>query len=212
MESTTRKRGRPPLFDRGDALAAATRLFRAQGYEATSIGQLTAAMGLRSGSLYAAFGDKKALFTEVVAVFECSPVGGFVHAALEDEATAVGAATRILRDAAALFTSPDAGERSLTYEARSGAAIRDAEVARLIRQLRQADVDAMSRRFARARDEGELPEDADPQLLSAFVATILHGLAARAAEGAPTTELLEMVELALSGWPGGSAHSVPRRV
>ncbi|TPW77466.1 TetR/AcrR family transcriptional regulator [Schumannella soli] len=206
MESTTRKRGRPPLFDRDHALAAATRLFRAQGYEATSIAQLTAAMGLRAGSLYAAFGDKKTLFGEVVAVFECSPVGGFVHAALEDEPTALGAATRTLRDAAALFTSPDTGERSLTYESGSGAAIRDAEVAQMVQQLRQADVDAMSRRFVRARDEGELPADADPEMLAGFVATLLHGLAARAAEGASTAELLAVADLALASWPAGSAR------
>lgn len=75
----------------------------------------------------------------------------------------------------------------------------------MIRQLRQADVDAMSRRFVRARDEGELPADADPEVLAGFVATLLHGLAARAAEGASNAELLAVVDLALKAWPATAA-------
>lgn len=201
METTERKRGRPPQFDRDDALAAATRLFWAQGYEATSIAQLTAAMGLRAGSLYASFGDKKSLFKEVVAAFECSPVGGFVHAALRGERRVDDAVRRILRDAAALFTSPDPATRSLTYSAGSGAAGKDEEAAGLLRSLREADVDAMRRRFLAARDSGELPASADPAALATLIAALIHGLAARAAEGASEAELQAAAEFALTGWP-----------
>lgn len=202
METTARRRGRPPQFDRDDALAAATRLFWAQGYEATSIAQLTSAMGLRAGSLYASFGDKKSLFKEVVAAFECSPVGGFVHAALRGERHVDEAVWRILRDAAALFTSPDPAARSLTYSAGSGAAGKDEEAASLLRSLREADVDAMRRRFLVARDGGELPATADPAALATLIAALVHGLAARAAEGASEAELLAAAEIALTGWPG----------
>lgn len=59
---TSRTRGRPREFDMDDALDKAIRVFREQGYNATSIGDLGAAMGLAAGSLYKAFKDKRAIF------------------------------------------------------------------------------------------------------------------------------------------------------
>jgi AcrR family transcriptional regulator len=57
-----RVRGRPREFDMDDALDHAIRIFRERGYNATSIGDLTDAMGLASGSLYKAFRDKREMF------------------------------------------------------------------------------------------------------------------------------------------------------
>src|ERR671915_96387 len=61
---------RPRSFDRDVALEKAMLLFWEKGYEETSIGDLTKAMGIAAPSLYAAFGDKRALFDEAVALYE----------------------------------------------------------------------------------------------------------------------------------------------
>src|SRR5690349_1930100 len=61
-----RSRGRPREFEREAALAHATRLFWSKGFEATSIADLTKAMGIGSPSLYAAFGSKEALYAEAL--------------------------------------------------------------------------------------------------------------------------------------------------
>ena len=55
-------RGRPREFDTDAALDAAIRVFSERGYSAASIGELTAATGLASGSVYKAFGDKRGVF------------------------------------------------------------------------------------------------------------------------------------------------------
>jgi len=61
-DDTPRKRGRPRSFDPGDALKAATERFRTHGYAGTSLDDLVDATGLARPSLYAAFGDKRALY------------------------------------------------------------------------------------------------------------------------------------------------------
>src|SRR3569623_3226454 len=61
-----RRRGRPHAFDPDAALDAAMRLFWRHGYDGTSLADLTAAMGVSAPSLYAAFGNKQALFRAVI--------------------------------------------------------------------------------------------------------------------------------------------------
>jgi len=53
---------RPRKFDEGDALDAAIERFWQQGYQGTTIRDLTAVMKMTSASLYNAFGDKRTLF------------------------------------------------------------------------------------------------------------------------------------------------------
>lgn len=60
-------RGRPRAFDADEVLDRAMLLFRQKGYHATSIGDLSQAMQLTTGSIYKAFTDKRTLFADVFA-------------------------------------------------------------------------------------------------------------------------------------------------
>jgi AcrR family transcriptional regulator len=57
---------RPRTFDPDEALDLARDVFWQKGFQGTSLDDITAATGLNKPSLYAAFGDKNALFLKVL--------------------------------------------------------------------------------------------------------------------------------------------------
>jgi AcrR family transcriptional regulator len=67
--------GRPRSFDAGRALDRALQVFWRKGYEGTSLSDLTEAVGVNRPSLYAAFGDKKALFRKALDRYVTGPGG-----------------------------------------------------------------------------------------------------------------------------------------
>src|SRR6266566_10166481 len=70
---TRKRRGRPRHFDVDEALDRAMRLFWRKGYQATSVSDLTTAMGIKRASLYAAFGSKEALFRKALERYGAGP-------------------------------------------------------------------------------------------------------------------------------------------
>jgi AcrR family transcriptional regulator len=67
---TAAAKGRPREFCVDQALAAALGVFWAKGYESASMADLTEAMGITKPSLYAAFGNKEALFHKALELYE----------------------------------------------------------------------------------------------------------------------------------------------
>src|SRR5579883_1226199 len=66
QKSAPAKRGRPRAYDEETALAQAMRVFWTGGYAATSLDELSAATRMNRPSLYAAFGDKQALYRTLI--------------------------------------------------------------------------------------------------------------------------------------------------
>ena len=99
-------RGRPREFDADEALLAALRLLWRQGYEATSMSELTEAMGLSRSSLYATFGNKHDVLLAAVERY----VEGCLADLDEIAATAPDPATAVRRMLARI-AEPDDGDR-----------------------------------------------------------------------------------------------------
>ncbi|WP_217999923.1 TetR/AcrR family transcriptional regulator [Nocardia veterana] len=195
-------RGRPRTFDRAEALAVATRLFWERGYHATSLSDLTAAMGIRSASLYKAFGDKEALFREVVDAYAATPTAQFAHRALDEERSARAAFARILREAALNYTDRDRHPPGcLVITAATNITEQDSAIEAYLRGLRNANLATFRSRLAAAREDGELPGDTDVDALANYFATVIQGLSQRARDGADGATLAQVAELAMSAWP-----------
>ncbi|MBV9529455.1 MAG: TetR/AcrR family transcriptional regulator [Sphingomonas sp.] len=193
-------KGRPREFDVDEALAAALRVFWSKGYEAASLTDLTEAMGITRPSLYAAFGNKEALFRKALDLYEQEKLA-YIGEALKAP-TSREVAERLLRGALAMQTSdcePKGCMRVLTSVSCSPEA--DSIRADLMAR-RQSSQRALCDRMQRARDEGDLPEGTDVDGLCAYLGAVLGGMSIQASGGAPRAQLESLVETALGMWPG----------
>src|SRR5215212_1579071 len=81
--------GRPREFDIDQALDRALKVFWRKGYEGASLPALTKAMGINRPSLYAAFGNKEALFRQAIDRYIDGPAAHAREALNESSARAV---------------------------------------------------------------------------------------------------------------------------
>ena len=195
-----RGRGRPREFDREAALAQATRLFWSKGYEATSISDLTKAMGIGSPSLYAAFGSKEALYAEALRYYrdhyETLFWGNF-HSA----ATAREAVQSLLMDSAAAMSGCSADIPSGCMVALSSVGSEGHEkLGELVHSARAGGHERVKARIEQAIADGELPDTADAQALACFVLTVQSGMSILARDGASRTALEDAARIAMTGW------------
>ncbi|MGW5653315.1 TetR/AcrR family transcriptional regulator [Streptomyces humi] len=201
---TTTKRGRPRSFDREVALVQATLLFWQHGYEGTSVADLTAAMGVSPPSLYAAFGDKRALFTEVVDRYG-STFGAFMGNALAEESDARTGFARMLDEAAVSYTDPTHPAGCLVISAATNYSPATADVERDLRTRRAANIGSFEERLNEAKALGSLPAGTDTRALAVYFAAVVQGLSQQARDGATTEELRRVAAYAMAVWPDPSS-------
>lgn len=198
-QNATAARGRPRAFDMEQALDRALELFWRQGYEGTSISDLTKAMGINPPSLYAAFGSKEELFRKALDRYERT------HASFWGEAlrapTARQAVERLLYDTADRLADKGSPAGCLLVQG----ALCGGEACQTVKQelasRREAGIAHIRERLKRAKREGELPKSADPAALALFIATVIHGMSVEAAGGATRAELRRVAGMALKAWP-----------
>ncbi|MFB7507227.1 TetR/AcrR family transcriptional regulator [Streptomyces broussonetiae] len=198
QDGARRTRGRPRSFDRATALEKALMAFWEHGYEATSVSDLTRIMGIGAPSLYAAFGDKRSLFEEVVRVYTDTH-GAFGDRALAEEPTARAAVERMLREAAAEYTDPAHPYGCLVVHAATNCS--SAEVEGLLRERRNANIAAFATRIRADVAAGLLPAGTDAGALARHTGAMIQGMSQQARDGASREDLEALAEIAMAIWP-----------
>lgn len=181
-------RGRPRAFDRDEALAKAQALFHLKGYDALSVADLTAAIGIKPPSFYAAFGSKAALYAEALRLYEKNE-GLDVASALAEGVPLSDGIADILRQAADAYVSGDA-RGCMVIEGARGTIDPDAGAEARARM-------EASRRFIRDRIAARGSLQAD--LLADYIMTAFAGLSASARNGMLAERLRVIAAMAADG-------------
>jgi AcrR family transcriptional regulator len=174
-------------------------VFWGQGYEGASLADLTEAMGISRKSMYAAFGNKEQLFRKVLQRYTEGP-GAYVAQALQAP-TAREVAAVFLTGSVRANTRPGCPTGCLGVQG----ALAVGETGRVARDTltgwRAQGQVHLRDRFQQAVEEGDLPADADPELIARYVMTIANGIAVQAAGGATCEDLQRVADAALRIWP-----------
>lgn len=177
------------------------RLFWERGYAATSVADLVEAIGINTPSLYAAFGDKKALFRAAVDRYQ-SGEGSFALAALRDEPTARAAIRRLLHDAADRFSDPSCPPGCMVVLAGTNCPQEASDIADDLAARRRMVEALLRTRIEAGMALGELRPDADAAELAAFYAAVFQGMSIQARDGASNERLQRVADRAVAAWPG----------
>ncbi|MBB3425370.1 MULTISPECIES: TetR/AcrR family transcriptional regulator [Rhizobium] len=195
--SSPRKRGRPPAFDRETVLAAARDTFWQHGYDGSSIADLTAAMGITPQSLYAAFGSKAELYRETLDQYRRMPRPEPGNP-FQDKIDTVTAFERFLTNSAKIFTAPEHPKGCMISTAVLNCAEENEPIAHHVASMRLQTLDIFTARIERGIAEGDIRPEANPRSLARFLGAIVQGMSVQARDGATTDELLALLSHALS--------------
>ena len=192
-------KGRPREFCTEAALSAALRVFWSKGYEGASMADLTGAMGITRPSLYAAFGNKEALFHKALDLYEAEKLE-YTRVAL-DQPTARGVAEYFMRGALETQTSTcdPKGCLGVIHSMACGAEAESIKADVLAR--RASSQAALVERFEQARRDGDLPAHVDVAGLTSYLYALLQGMAVQAGSGASRADLERLVDTSLAVWP-----------
>ena len=195
--------GRPREFDREAALEAAMLLFWRKGFAATSMNDLCDAMGVRSPSLYAAFGSKEALYLEAAEHYVRTQ-GPRVWDPLAEGATARASIENLLISGAGHL--PKSRATPAGCMAMLGAVGDEwpAAIVRVVKKVRLEMLGKLRSRLEGAVAQGELPALTDVDGLSRFYLGVLEGMAIQAQDGATQAELRGVAAAAMASWPRDS--------
>ncbi|HVW80832.1 MAG TPA: helix-turn-helix domain-containing protein [Mycobacteriales bacterium] len=179
--------GRPRAFDTDQALSRARDLFWSKGYGATSVQDLVDQLKLQRGSLYAAFGDKRALYLRAVALYAREN-----HERLERLLSVdpiLPTIRQLLLEPGMLTGAPElssGGRRGCLLGNTAAELLPDDEAAaELVANAYRATVQTFTTALRRSQHNGEVTSDTTPEAQAQLLLLLFQGaaLVGRAGEG-----------------------------
>jgi AcrR family transcriptional regulator len=192
-----KRRGRPRAYQPEIALGKALDLFRKDGFAATSLDDLSAATGMNRPSLYGAFGDKRELYIKSYQRYRADARAAMIDI-FRDQLPIRKRLERIYAAALDIYLSGEAGPRGcFTVMTAASEAVADPDIRKLVLEGFSELDKAFATCFRLAKENGELPETADPVVLAQLASATIHTIAIRGRAQVPRKELEAIVKGAI---------------
>ena len=197
QKKVSRTRGRPRAYDPDAALTGARDAFWRQGYSGTSLEVLSDATDMNRPSMYAAFGDKRALYLQTLDRYTAE-ANKLTERALDRGHSLAEGLRRFYDNALAIYFESGGPPRGCyligTATTEAGG---DPEVgAKLLESLRGFER-AIEERIRDAKMSGELDAAADPAALAMIASAVLHSVAVRSRAGESRASLRALTDTAI---------------
>jgi AcrR family transcriptional regulator len=192
-----RTRGRPKAYDPEQALSNATNAFWEHGFSGTSVDVLSDVTDMNRPSMYAAFGDKRALYLRTLERYtENAKVA--MQEALDPKRPLQEGLRAMFDQALKLYVSNSKGARGcyLIGTAATEAASDD-DIRKVLHESLRSFETLLVARFEEAIKSGELPDSADADGLAITASAFLHSLAVRARAGDSRAKLKSLIDIAI---------------
>ena len=175
-------------------------VFWRKGFAAASMNDLCEAMGIRSPSLYAAFGSKEALYLEAIQHYVRTVVPPVWNKLAEGATARAGIEELLLAGAEGL---PESGATPAGCMAILAAVGEEwpVAIADVTRKVRLELLGLLRSRLETAVAKGELPVSTDVDRLGRLYLSIFQGMAIQARDGATVAQLRGLAEAAMAAWP-----------
>ena len=194
-------KGRPRKFDVEKALESAMLVFWRNGYEGSSLSELTAAMKINRPSLYGTFGDKEKLFYQALDRYltDYGIAGVKQLAAYSDIRDAIAAFLNcIAKQLTDSNLPPGCLIANSTLECGGK---RFENIGRRLSQCHRETEAALHSRLKLAQDMGQISEEEDIQALAQFFTTTMLGMGVMARTNSNPEVIQQLAKTALRALP-----------
>ncbi|MBE9030512.1 helix-turn-helix transcriptional regulator [filamentous cyanobacterium LEGE 11480] len=183
-------------FDTDVALDAAMQAFWLGGYEATSMADLMAAMGLNKGSIYKAFNDKHSLFMLALRQY-LDQSNAFSRQCLEDAVSPKAGVADLLHTIVAQRGNDQARRGCFMLNSLVELAPHDEAVRTLLEAHLSHKQTMLAGAIAKGQSLGEFRADIPAADLSLMVLNLLQSLVIRSKGGVAVAALQQQVDILL---------------
>jgi len=175
----------------------ATETFWRGGYSGTSLDEVAAATGMNPPSLYAAFGNKRAIYLEALARYWQRSLAATRKALAKDRPLRESLMLTYEAALSMYFSGEGRALGCFVIGTAVAEAVDDPDIRRSVAAgLHAIDAD-FEARLGTARERGEINHDADPAALAVLASATMHTIAIRARAGVPRSELREVARKAV---------------
>lgn len=178
-----------------EAIDIALRLFWKQGYDRTSVNDLSAALGVGPSSLYNAFGSKQELFRRAIEHY-AETYTSFIDRALERDLDVEPAVRGLLREAADVYASPDSPPGCAVMQSAGAASPEESEAAAITLEVKEEVERRLVQLLERASQSHGTPLSASPRVLAKYLNGTLRGLSQLVIDGAGRSDLIQVCDVA----------------